>query len=47
MLTKNILVLEQFGFRQGKSTENAVIKLTDSVLKFVNQECMLGEYSVI
>jgi hypothetical protein len=36
--TNNILVPEQFGFRKGISTENAAFKLTDSVLKSLNQE---------
>jgi hypothetical protein len=47
MHTNNILVPEQFGFRQGSSTENAAFKLTDIVLKSVNQKCMLVECSVI
>jgi hypothetical protein len=29
---------EQFGFMQGKSTENASCKLTNSVLKSINQK---------
>jgi hypothetical protein len=41
MHTNNILVLEQFGFRQEKSTENGAFKLTN------NSKFMLGEYSVI
>jgi hypothetical protein len=36
--TNNILVPEQFGFTQGSSTENAALKLTDSVFKSVNQK---------
>jgi hypothetical protein len=32
------LVREQFGFKQEKSTENTAFKLTDSVLKSVNQK---------
>jgi len=38
--TNNILVPEQFGFRQGSSTGNAAFKLTDSVFKFINQKKM-------
>jgi hypothetical protein len=38
MHTNKILVPEQFGFRQGKSTDNAAFKLTNSVLKSVNQK---------
>jgi hypothetical protein len=38
MHSNNILVPEQFGFGQGKSTENVAFKLTDSVLKSVNQK---------
>jgi hypothetical protein len=42
MHTNNILVSEQFGFRQGSSTENVAFKLTDSVLKSVNQKVHVG-----
>jgi hypothetical protein len=45
--TNNVLISEQFGFRKGMSTENAAFKLTDSVLKSINQKiytCMLVEY---
>jgi hypothetical protein len=45
--TNNILVPEQFGFRKEISTENAVFKLTDSVLISINIKCMLVVYSVI
>jgi hypothetical protein len=38
MHTNNILFLEQFGFRQGSSTENAAFELTDSVFKPLNQK---------
>jgi hypothetical protein len=41
--TNNILVPEQFGFRHGISTENAAFKLTDSILKYINQEMHVGE----
>jgi hypothetical protein len=47
MHSNNILVPEQFSFRQGKSSDNAVIKLINSELKSINQKCMLEEYSVI
>jgi hypothetical protein len=33
MHTTSILVPEQFGLRQGKSTDNAAFKVTNSVLK--------------
>jgi hypothetical protein len=36
--TNDVLVLEQFGFRKGISTENAAFELTDSVLKSINQK---------
>jgi hypothetical protein len=42
MHTNNILVPKQFGFRHGKSTENAAFKLTDSILKSVNQKIHVG-----
>jgi hypothetical protein len=40
--TNNILVPEQFGFRKGISTENAAFKLTDGVLKSLNQKMHVG-----
>jgi hypothetical protein len=40
--TNNILVPEQFGFRKEISTENAAFKLTDSVLKSLNQKMHVG-----
>jgi hypothetical protein len=42
MLTNNILIPQEFGFRRGSSTENAVFMLTDSVLKSVNQKMLVG-----
>jgi hypothetical protein len=37
--TNNILLVpEQYGFRKGILTENAAIKLTDSVLKSINKK---------
>jgi hypothetical protein len=42
MHTNNILVPEQFGFRQGESTDNAAFKLTNSVLKSINQKMHVG-----
>jgi hypothetical protein len=40
--TNNILVLEQFGFRKGVSTENAAFKLTCNVFKSINQKTHVG-----
>jgi hypothetical protein len=40
--TNNILDQEQFGLGKGKSVKNAAIKLTDSVLKSVNQKMHVG-----
>jgi hypothetical protein len=37
-----MLVPEQFGFRQGKSTDTAAFKLTNTVLKSVNQKMHVG-----
>jgi hypothetical protein len=34
----NILVLEQFGLREGIYTENAAVKLTVRILKSFNQD---------
>jgi hypothetical protein len=45
--TNNILVPAQFGFRKGMSSENAAFNLINSVLKSINEICMLVEYSVI
>jgi hypothetical protein len=42
MHTNNILVPEQFGFRKCLSTENAAFKLTDNVLKAINQKMHVG-----
>jgi hypothetical protein len=42
LLTNNILVPEQFGFRKGISTENATFKLTYNVLKSLNQKMHVG-----
>jgi hypothetical protein len=38
----NILAPEQFGFRKGIYTENAAFKLTDCILKAVNQMMHVG-----
>jgi hypothetical protein len=40
--SNNVLVPEQFGFRKGISIENAAFKLTDSVLKSINQKMHVG-----
>jgi len=40
--TNSILVPEQFGFRQEKSTDNAAFKLTNNVLKSINQKMHVG-----
>jgi len=45
--TNNTLVTEQYGCREGISTEDAAFRLTDSVFKSVNQKCMLEELSLI
>jgi hypothetical protein len=42
MHTNNILVPEHFGFRQGKFTDNAAFKLTNSVLIYINQKIHVG-----
>jgi hypothetical protein len=42
MLAYCILVPEQFGVRQGKSTDNAAFKLTSGALKSVNQKMHVG-----
>jgi hypothetical protein len=35
--TNNVLVTEQYGFRKGLSSENDAFRLTDSVIKSINQ----------
>jgi hypothetical protein len=47
MQTNNILVPEQFGFRKDMSTEDAAFRLTDSVLKSINQKIHVAEYLLI
>jgi hypothetical protein len=42
MHTNNIFVPEQFGFRQGKSMENAAFKPINSVFKSVNKNLHAG-----
>jgi len=37
-----ILAPEQYAFRKGKSTEDAAFRLTDSVLKSLNQKLCVG-----
>jgi hypothetical protein len=46
MHINNILIPEQLGFRQWRSTENATFKLT-MYSYLLTKKCMLGEYSVI
>jgi hypothetical protein len=43
MHVNNILVPEQFGFRQGSSTDNAAFKLTNGVFKSINQKMHVGQ----
>jgi tyrosyl-tRNA synthetase len=45
--TDNILATEEYGFKKGRSIENAAFRLTESVFKSINQKCMLEEFSVI
>jgi len=40
--TNNILAPEQYAFRKGKSTEDVAFRLTDSVLKSLNQKLYIG-----
>jgi hypothetical protein len=42
MCCNNILVPEQFGFRKDISTEDATYRLTDNVLKSINQKMHVG-----
>ena len=47
LYTNNILVPEQYTFRKGMSTDDAAFRLTDSVLKSLNQSYVLEEFFVI
>jgi hypothetical protein len=40
--TNNILVPEQYALRKGMSTEDAALRLTDSVLNSLNQKLRVG-----
>jgi len=40
--TNNILAPEQYAFRKGSSTEDVAFRLTDSVLKSLNQKLYVG-----
>jgi hypothetical protein len=40
--TNNILAPEKYAFRKGMSTEDAAFRLTDSVLKSLNQKLYVG-----
>jgi hypothetical protein len=42
LYTNNILVPEQHAFRKGMSTEDAAFRLTDSILKSLNQKLYVG-----
>ena len=42
LYTNNILVPEQYAFRKVMSTEDAAFRLTDSVLKALNQKLNVG-----
>jgi len=45
--TNNILNTEQYSFRKGISTEDAALKLANSVFKSINQKLNGKEFSVI
>ena len=47
LCTNNILVPEQYAFRKGISTEDVAFRLTESVLKSLNQKLHLEEFFVI
>jgi len=42
LYSNNILVPEQYAFKKGMSTEDAAFRLTDSVLKSLNQKLHVG-----
>jgi hypothetical protein len=45
-LNQHLLAAEQYGFRKGLSTEQAVFSLTDNILMAWNKKFMLVESSV-
>ena len=40
--TNNLLVGNQFGFRKGTATEDAIFKLTNEILKALNNKTLAG-----
>jgi len=40
--TRNLLVRNQFGFRKGTATEDAIFKLTNEILKALNNKTLAG-----
>jgi hypothetical protein len=40
--TRNLLVRNQFGFRKGTATEDAIFKLTNEILKALNSKTSAG-----
>jgi len=40
--TNNLLVRNQFGFRKGTATEDAIFKLTNEILKALNNKTLAG-----
>jgi hypothetical protein len=42
LISNNIIVPEQFGFRKGIFTENAIFKLTDNVSKSLIKKMHIG-----
>ena len=40
--TNNLLVGNQFGFRKGTATEDAIFKLTNEILKALNNKTQAG-----
>ena len=40
--TNNLLVRNQFGFRKGTATEDAIFKLTNEILKALNNKTLEG-----
>ena len=45
--TNNLLVGNQFGFRKGTATEDAIFKLTNEILKALNNKTLAGRIFVI
>ena len=42
MISNNISAIEQYGFRNNTSSENAIYQLTNNILKALDNKCLVG-----